>query len=104
MFDVFTGWKISVEPADHDGAYIIVPAQQVAALCCLLTEYCIPYEVEGAVPSPVVTPMRRPRRSFGWGPQSKWRAFKTSWTWHRRGVSAGCGRRGVCSPLASSPM
>jgi len=33
LFDVFTRWKISVEPASDDGAYIIVPAEQVAALC-----------------------------------------------------------------------
>jgi len=51
MFDVLTGWKISVEPADTDGSYIIVPAQQVPALCRLLTEHCIPHELEGTVPT-----------------------------------------------------
>ena len=51
MFDVFTGWKVSVEPADADGSYIIVPEQRVAALCRLLTEHGIPHAVEGEVPS-----------------------------------------------------
>ena len=51
MFDCFTGWRISVERADAAGAYIIVPVQQVAVLCCLLAEHAIPHSVEGAVPS-----------------------------------------------------
>jgi hypothetical protein len=51
MFDVFTGWKISVESTDIDGAYVIVSAQQVDALCRLLTAHCIPHVVEGEVPS-----------------------------------------------------
>jgi hypothetical protein len=51
MFDVFTGWKIGVEPADVGGAYIIVPPQQLTALCCLLTDHEVPHAVEGAVPT-----------------------------------------------------
>ena len=51
MFDVFTGWKISVESTDTDGSYVIVPALQVEALCRLLTEHCIPHALEGDVPS-----------------------------------------------------
>ena len=51
MFDVFTGWKISVESTDGDGSYVIVPAHQADALCRLLTENRIPHAVEGDVPS-----------------------------------------------------
>jgi hypothetical protein len=51
MFDVFTGWKISVESVDPDASYIIVPEQQMAALCRLLTDHCIPHAVDGAVPT-----------------------------------------------------
>ena len=51
MFDIFTGWKISVESTDNDGAYVIVSAQQVDALCRLLTSHCIPHAVEAEVPS-----------------------------------------------------
>jgi hypothetical protein len=51
MFDVLTGWKISVESTDTDGAYVIVPAQQAEALCRLLTEHRIPHAVEGEVPT-----------------------------------------------------
>jgi hypothetical protein len=51
MFDAFTGWRIGVETAGDGGSYIIVPAQQVVALCLLLTEHHIPHVVEGAVPS-----------------------------------------------------
>jgi hypothetical protein len=51
MFDIFTGWKISVESVDPDASYIIVPEQQMAALCRLLTDHCIPHAVDGAVPT-----------------------------------------------------
>ena len=51
MFDVFTGWKISVESTDTDGSYVIVPALQMDAVCRLLTEHSIPYAVAGEVPS-----------------------------------------------------
>lgn len=51
MFDVFTGWKISVESTDTDGSYVIVPEHQVDALCRLFAEHCIPHAVEGEVPS-----------------------------------------------------
>jgi hypothetical protein len=51
MFDVFTGWKIGVETVDVGDSYIIVPAQQVVALCLLLTDHSIPHAVEGAVPA-----------------------------------------------------
>lgn len=51
MFDVFTGWKISVESTGAGGSYIIVPAQQVVALCLILTDHRIPHVVAGAVPS-----------------------------------------------------
>ena len=51
MFDVVTGWKISVESAGTDGSYVIVPAQQVDALCRVFTEHRIPYAIQGEVPS-----------------------------------------------------
>ena len=51
MFDLFTGWKISVERVDGDGAYIIVPMQQVGTLCRVLADHDIPHEVEAAVPT-----------------------------------------------------
>ena len=51
MLHVFTGWKISVESTDTEGAYDIVPARQVDALSRLLTDHCIPHTVEGEVPS-----------------------------------------------------
>ena len=51
MFDVFTGWKISVESTSIDGSYIIVPAHQFPALCGLLTSHSIPHAIEGEVPS-----------------------------------------------------
>jgi len=51
MFDVVTGGKVSVEPDEADGSYIIVPPQQVAALCRLLEGHRIPHALEGAVPS-----------------------------------------------------
>ena len=51
MFHVFTGWKIGVEVADAEGAYIIVPMAQVVELSCLLAEHGIPHAVEGDVPS-----------------------------------------------------
>jgi hypothetical protein len=51
MFDVFTGWKVSVESTDADGSYVIVPARQVDALCRLLSEHFIPHAVEAEVPS-----------------------------------------------------
>jgi len=51
MFDVFTGWKVSVASTDTDGLYVIVPAHQVDALCRLLTEHLIPHALEGEVPS-----------------------------------------------------
>jgi hypothetical protein len=51
MFDVFTGWKVSVESTDADGAYVIVPARQVDALSRLLMEHRVPHAVEAEVPS-----------------------------------------------------
>ena len=51
MFEVFTGWQVGVEVADAGGPYIIVPEQQLADLCCLLTGHGIPHSVDGAVPS-----------------------------------------------------
>jgi hypothetical protein len=51
MFHVFTGWKISVESTESDGAYVIVPAHQLDSLCRLLNEHFIPLAVEGEVPS-----------------------------------------------------
>ena len=51
MFDVFTGWKISVESTDTGGSYVIVPARQVDALCRLLAEHSIAHAVEADVPS-----------------------------------------------------
>ena len=51
MFEVFTGWKVGVELAEAGGPYIVVPEQQLADLCCLLTEHRIPHAVDGAVPS-----------------------------------------------------
>jgi len=51
MFEAFTGWRIGVEIADTGCPYIIVPEQQLADVCCLLTEHCIPHSVDGAVPS-----------------------------------------------------
>jgi hypothetical protein len=51
MFDIFTGWKISVESTDTDGPYVIVPARQVDALCRVLSEHGISHAVEGEVPS-----------------------------------------------------
>jgi hypothetical protein len=51
MFEAFTGWRIGVELTDTGGPYIIVPEQQLADLCCLLTEHGIPHAVDGAVPS-----------------------------------------------------
>jgi hypothetical protein len=51
MFEAFTGWKIGVEVTDADRPYIIVPEQQLARLCSLLTDHCIPHEIDGAVPS-----------------------------------------------------
>jgi hypothetical protein len=51
MFEAFTGWKIGVELADAAGPYMIVPEQQLADVCRLLREHCIPHAVDGAVPS-----------------------------------------------------
>ena len=51
MFEVFTGWKVGVEPGDAGGPYIIVPEQQLAELCSLLAEHRIPHAVDGIVPS-----------------------------------------------------
>jgi hypothetical protein len=50
MFDAFTGWKIGVELGVAGGSYIVVPTQQVVALCLLLTDHRIPHVVDGAVP------------------------------------------------------
>jgi precorrin-4 methylase len=51
MFELLTGWRVGIEPVDTDSPYIIVPAQQLGALCLLLTEHRVPHVVEGAVPS-----------------------------------------------------
>jgi len=51
MFEAFTGWRIGVEATDTGGTYIIVPEQQLPELCSLLTDHCIPHEVDGAVPT-----------------------------------------------------
>ena len=51
MFDVFTGWKVSVATTDAGGPYVIVPARQVDALSRLLTEHRVPHAVEAEVPS-----------------------------------------------------
>jgi hypothetical protein len=52
MFDVVTGWKVSVERTGAGGPYIIVPFQQVGTLCQLLLDHRIPHAVEGLVPGP----------------------------------------------------
>jgi hypothetical protein len=51
MFDAFTGWKVGVECTETDGSYVIVPPDQADALCRLLTEHCVPYALDGEVPS-----------------------------------------------------
>jgi hypothetical protein len=51
MFEVVTGWKVGVELADAGGPYVIVPEEQLADVCRLLSEHCIPHAIDGAVPS-----------------------------------------------------
>jgi hypothetical protein len=51
MFDVVTGWKISVKSTSTDGSYVIVPARQAEALCRLLSEHRIPHAVDWDLPS-----------------------------------------------------